>query len=34
MATIERLAAQKRDEIGTTACRRLRRNGQFPANVF
>lgn len=34
MATIEKLPAKTREESGTTACRRLRRNGEVPANVY
>lgn len=34
MATIQKLAAARRTEIGTTACQRLRRTGQVPGNVY
>jgi large subunit ribosomal protein L25 len=34
MATIQQLAATRRSETGTTACRRLRRTGQVPGNVY
>lgn len=34
MATIQKLAAARRSETGTTACRRLRRTGQVPGNVY
>jgi large subunit ribosomal protein L25 len=34
MATIQKLPATRRNETGTTACRRLRRAGQVPGNVY
>ncbi len=34
MATIAKLAASRRTQIGTTASRRLRREGLVPANVY
>ena len=34
MAVITRIPAQRRAEQGTTACRRLRRQGLVPANVY
>ncbi len=34
MAVITRIPANRRSEQGTTACRRLRRQGLIPANVY
>jgi large subunit ribosomal protein L25 len=34
MADVITLEAAKRTELGTTACRRLRRSGKVPANVY
>ncbi|MBL8850989.1 MAG: 50S ribosomal protein L25 [Planctomycetaceae bacterium] len=34
MATIQKLSANRRKELGTTACRRLRRSGLVPGNVY
>lgn len=34
MATIQQLAANRRSETGTAACRRLRRTGLVPGNVY
>lgn len=34
MATIQKLAASRRKETGTAACRKLRRSGMVPGNVY
>jgi len=34
MATIQQLAATRRSETGTAACRKLRRSGLVPGNVY
>ncbi len=34
MAKVVTLNAEKRTEMGTTACRRLRRQGMIPANIY
>jgi large subunit ribosomal protein L25 len=34
MATILKLSANRRKELGTTACRRLRRSGLVPGNIY